>query len=238
MKQKNKFFFLTLLIWIFNCSYERTNFHKPCNKKISFNYTSKIRLNRLLYGETDADSQETVFNLKKYFKDNFEKSSNSLVYKDNSENTYDSLSSIDYLGGVNEELKEKPFRKKQYKSTENNISQLTSPHLKRLYSQFEIELPEQSHNEYKRLNICTCKSKEIITRKMLKDFRPYILSFVFLIMSAACASYKGFYISLVLLLLSVLYLFFRLFNNFNEGFDNISIIRKNLLNNPKHNSLQ
>ncbi|SBS96902.1 hypothetical protein PMALA_058020 [Plasmodium malariae] len=179
MKQKNKFFFFTLLIWIFNYSYERTNFDKPCNKKIRFNNTSKIRLNRLLYGETDADSQETVFNLKKYFKDNFENSSNSLLFKDNSENTYDSLSSIDYLDGVNEELKEKPFRKKQYKSTENNISPLTSPHSKRLYSQFEIELPEQSHNEYKRL-----------------------------------------------------------FNNFNEGFDNISIIRKNLLNNPKHNSLQ
>ncbi|KAI4833919.1 uncharacterized protein MKS88_000239 [Plasmodium brasilianum] len=237
MKQKNKFFFFTLLIWIFNYSYERTNFDKTCNKKININNTSKIRLNRLLYGESNADSQEAVFNLKKYFKDNFENSSNSLVFKDNSENTYDSLSSIDYLDEVNEELKKKPIQRKKYKSTENNISPLTSPHSNRLDSQFEIKLPEQLHNEHKRSNIFIRKSKEIITRKMLKDFRPYILSSVILIVSIISKSSSGIYISLVLLLFSVLYLFYRIFNNFNGGFDNISIIRKNLLNTPKHNSI-
>ncbi|SBS93490.1 hypothetical protein PMALA_039770, partial [Plasmodium malariae] len=128
-----------------------TNFDKSYNKKISFNNTSKIRLNRLLYGESNANSQETVFNLKKYFKDNFDNSNNSPVFKDNSEYTYDSLSSIDYLDEVNEELKKKPIKRKKYKTTEINISPLTSSHSNRLDSQFEIELPEQSHNEYKRL---------------------------------------------------------------------------------------
>ncbi|SCP02961.1 Plasmodium exported protein, unknown function [Plasmodium malariae] len=217
-------FYLFLFIFIAKLRKQRTNFDKSCNKKISFNNTSNIRPNRLLYGESNADSQEAVFNLKKYFKDDFENSSNSLVFKDNSENTYDSLSSIDYLDEVNEELKKKPIQRKKYKLTENNISPLTSPHTNRLDSQFETELPEQLHNEHKRSNIFTRKSKEIITRKTFKDFTPYILSSLFLIMSTITEWSWGIHISYVLLLLSVLYLFYRIFNNINKGFDKISII--------------
>ncbi|KAI4833830.1 uncharacterized protein MKS88_000322 [Plasmodium brasilianum] len=138
MAQTNNLIFFILLVWTFKYSYE--SFGISCNKIININNTSDMRKSRLLYRTIGVDSEQTDFDLKEKFPDNFQNSYNSLKFKGNFENSCDSLTSVDYLDGLPAETEWEPYQMKKHKSGEKNILSSIYKYLRKLDAKYEREV--------------------------------------------------------------------------------------------------
>ncbi|KAI4841012.1 hypothetical protein MKS88_000779 [Plasmodium brasilianum] len=167
MVYPNKFFYFikifsfTILIWIFQNSYELCTSVKSWNMQIILNKTSNVKVKRLLYGEADVQWQKRYDTLKekamKIFKNRkydkkVKKPSNSLKFKDNFEDSYNSLISDDYHKIYHKEVKEEPRRMKKYKLENTYTLPKISNFLKKLDKKYEKEIEKLADSILKKPN--------------------------------------------------------------------------------------
>ncbi|SBS92606.1 Plasmodium exported protein, unknown function [Plasmodium malariae] len=171
------------------------------------------RLNKLL--QSDGIKEQFKKNM---YNEELQKTSDSLNFKDNSNNSYDSLTSIDYLEDVHDEIKGEPIRMKWYKSKEKSVSPLTSNHHKIVYPPYKRGKQKILYPEYKKTNKFIGKYDKRITKKMINIFTTIILfSSVTILVILNYRSPQAVLASCALLALSILYLHFKGFKKFSKS---------------------
>ncbi|SBT00085.1 hypothetical protein PMALA_074070 [Plasmodium malariae] len=201
-------------MWIFQYFYELTLSEKSCIKKMNLNNTSNVRVRRLLYGKTYADSQHIDFLLKDKFQDNYLNSYDSLNIRDHFENSTDSLMSDNYLHTSHEELEREPSGIKKYEFRKKTGYSSRGNYLKKLNAKYDSEIVKlldslfKTSNEYK--NIRKLKFKNI-----LKVCSPVIISSLLIASMMLLSQYSSFskFLAIPLFIFTVIFVTYKLAKN-------------------------